>query len=152
MVLRYVTLANITARLGPRVKVSDDVADAFGQTVVPTTFITDQVGPQVEARYDTAIEANGVDPDGVSELTRQSIIEKLIVGEVLTTYFIGEDVSDESGGSAIAKQGERELKALWASTGGQGGGGNNLAKTTTYSGVCTRNVTRDDAAEKLQWR
>ena len=152
MVLRYVTLPNITARLGPRVEVSDSTADAFGRTVVPTTFIVDQVGPQVEARYDNQLKAHGVDPEAVEDAVRNSIIEKLIAGEVLTTYFIGEDVSNESGGSAIAKQGDRELKALWEPSSNQAEGGNNLAKTPVFNGVCSRAVTRDDAAEKLEWR
>lgn len=152
MALRYTTLANIAALLGPRVKVGDTTADSFGQTVVPTSYLTDQVGPQVEARYDDTLQAHGVDPDEVSGLTRQSIVEKLIAGQVLMTYFIGEDVSNESGGSAIARQGERELKALYTPSTGQAGGGNNLARTPVFNGVAARNTNRIDAAEKLNWR
>lgn len=152
MPLRYTTLKNICALLGPRVKVGDGSADSFGQTVVPTSYILEQVGPQVEGRYDDMLQAHGVDSKEVGVLTCQSIVEKLIAGQVLMTYFVGDDVSDEGAGSALSRQGEKELKALWdPSTTAHRGGGNNLAKNPAWTGLVRRSVSRDDAAEDLKW-
>lgn len=145
MVLRYTTIENITRRLAPRVAV--DTAVQFGQNAVSSELITDQIGPQVEARIDRTLNESGVSPSSLDQYVLQGISEKLICCDVLTTYFVGQDVSDDPYGRLMCEQGAAELDSAANST-----GGGTTGEKISFSQAITRTVSRADAAENINFR
>jgi hypothetical protein len=119
MTLQFTTLAAINTRLKQRLQMGGTHA-AFGKTVIADADTT-QIAEQVESRVRMRLKAkyqlplNLTDTDAQNALA--SITEKLTICEILSTYFMGAEPSDEGGiiKDDYCKQGMDELDALMQS-------------------------------------
>lgn len=119
MTLQFTTLAAINTRLKQRLQMGGTQA-AFGKTVISDSD-TEQIAEQVEGRVRMRLKSKYQLPLNLTDTDAQkalaSIVEKLTVCEILTTYFMGAEPSDEGGiiKDDYCKQGIDELDALMAS-------------------------------------
>ena len=119
MPLQFTTLAAINTRLKQRLQMGGTQA-AFGRGVIPDVD-SSQIAEQVEGRVRMRLKAKYQLPLRLTDTDAQkalaSIVEKLVICDLLAPNFTGMEPSDEGGyiRSEFCTQGAKELEALMAS-------------------------------------
>ena len=153
MALKYTTTEAIALRLQTRLQIGGSPS-SFGNSVVDTTLL-DQIGVQVESRVDAKLRQRYVLPLTYTHPQLASIVEKLVICEIIGVHFVGAEVSDDANfGRLMCAQGAKELEAIASGDVALQGETPVAAIPSAppgYSAVMTRNVARKDAAEKVEW-
>jgi hypothetical protein len=116
MALQFTTLEAINTRLRQRLQMGG-TASAFGKSVIPD-LETEQIAEQVEARVNLRLKSKYrlplrlVDTDAQRAIA--SIVEKLVICDLISPNFTGVEPSDEGGyiRSEFCTQGAKELEQL----------------------------------------
>lgn len=111
MALLYTTTEAIERRLAGWANVSQP-ADSFGVSQIDTDLI-EQVAQRVEARANQVLSQRFVMPLVQPHLELASVVEKLVICELIGQLYAGQTPSESGGyGALMCSQGRQELKEL----------------------------------------
>jgi hypothetical protein len=108
--MKYTSTQAIANRLRGRVAFGQ--SSQFGVSQIDPALI-DQVGDQVEARVDSSLGQVYQMPLAQPHLELASVVEKLVICEILGTHFVGQEANPSDGyGRLMCAQGAAELEAI----------------------------------------
>lgn len=153
MPLKYTTQQAIAQRLAKRIQIGG-TPQTYGKDVLDPALL-EQVGPQVEARFEAALAQRYGVPLNVSDPNTRaivaSIVEKGILAEILPTQFFPENGREGGLRKVMADEAAAELKQVQSGQiklAGERISGSALSFPAPPIKVSQR---KPGAAENIQW-